>query len=284
MTHKQIENKKKTYNSTKKPPGNEGDWGEKKRQWHEKEKKMERCSQCGRQRRLFLLQSHGRYWSQDRVTAPPPPPPPPHPEGVTLPLLESPSLAATVPACLCGRRHAVCASQRVKQTGIGSGVCVCAWTWLCLAFLGAEMGGRLGFKMTIWQKTPKKTPKKTKPWWTGRKSIWKCLECLFFFYWFRVLSVRGGGRFWEKESNDHHVMISRRRNVIRGVCWRHFQVMLGCLCCVPIKRSFEQVLRDISVFRKCDLFVIRPPVIQCCRSVFPSVPIQLLLYGAFKGQ
>lgn len=112
---------------------------------------------------------------------PPPPPPPPHPEGVTLPLLESPSLAATVPACLCGRRHAVCASQRVKQTGIGSGVCVCAWTWLCLAFLGAEMGGRLGFKMTIWQKNQKNQPKKPKPWWTGRKSIWKCLECLFFF-------------------------------------------------------------------------------------------------------
>lgn len=138
------------------------------------EKKIERCSQCGGQRRLFLLQSHGRYWSQDHVT------PPPRPEGVTLPLLESPSLAAAVPACLCGRRHAVCASQRVKQTGIGSGVCVCAWTRLCLAFLGAEMGGRLGFKTTIWQKKTKR--KKQNPGERKENPSENVLSVFFFFF------------------------------------------------------------------------------------------------------
>lgn len=72
------------------------------------------------------------------------------------------SLPASVPACLCGCRHAVCVSQRVKYTGIGSGVCVCTWTSLCLAFLQAN---RLRCQMTIRLK-----------WGAGReKSVSQCM-------------------------------------------------------------------------------------------------------------
>lgn len=47
------------------------------------------------------------------------------------------SLPVSALACLRGCRHAVCVSWRVKYMGIGSGVCVCTWTSLCL-FLQAN--------------------------------------------------------------------------------------------------------------------------------------------------
>lgn len=56
------------------------------------------------------------------------------------------SLPASALVCLCGCRHAVCVSRRVKYVWIGSGVCVCTWTSLCLAFLQAN---KLRWKMTI---------------------------------------------------------------------------------------------------------------------------------------
>lgn len=68
------------------------------------------------------------------------------------------SLPASVLACLCGCRHVVCVSQRVKFIAIGSGVRVCTWTSLCLAFLQAD---ELRCKMTVrlrdgeaWEENP----------------------------------------------------------------------------------------------------------------------------------
>lgn len=48
------------------------------------------------------------------------------------------SLPESVRACLRGCLHAVCVSQHVKYTGIGSGVCICTWTFLYLTFLQAN--------------------------------------------------------------------------------------------------------------------------------------------------
>lgn len=68
-----------------------------------------------------------------------------YPRGVLLSSV-SLSLPGSVHACLCGCCHAVCVSQRVKYTGIGSGVCVCTWTFFYLTFLQAN---NLRCKMTV---------------------------------------------------------------------------------------------------------------------------------------
>lgn len=92
--------------------------------------------QCERQAEDLYSAAHGLYWSLSHVTVPP---------GVLWSSV-SLSLPASVLVCLRGCRHAVCVSQRVKYTGIGSGVCVCTWTSLCLAFLQAN---KLRCKTTI---------------------------------------------------------------------------------------------------------------------------------------